>query len=424
MNTQETLNEVEKVFEESEKELFQSNKEKFKELSPGDLKDILGLTIKKDNENKLITFLCQLSTYTEDSQFNIIFNAPSSSGKSYIPTEIAKLFPNEDVMEIAYCSPTAFFHDTGKYNEERKSLDMDLSRKILIFLDQPHSQLLERLRPLLSHDKKEILIKISDKNGKGGLRTKNVYIKGFPSVIFCSANTNIDEQESTRSVLLSPDIDQEKLREGILEKIKYEVDKDSYKNTLKENPERILLKERVLEIKKLHIKDIKIYDEELIKQLFLKDKKTLKPRHQRDVGRFISIIKAFALLNCFHREKDSDTIKATYDDIENAMDIWQIVSESQEYNLPPYLFNFFKDVISPLFYLNGSNGLSRKEILQKYFEVYERNLADWELRQKILPPLENSGLIYQEPDESNKRKMLIFCASKDKNESMNREITI
>jgi len=64
----------------------------FQPLSSKELVEILGLTIKKDEENKLITFLCQLSAYKESSQFNISFNAPSSTGKSYIPTESEKQF--------------------------------------------------------------------------------------------------------------------------------------------------------------------------------------------------------------------------------------------------------------------------------------------------------------------------------------------
>jgi hypothetical protein len=104
---------------------------KFKPLSSGELLETLGLTIKKDDENKLITFLCQLSTYTESSQINISFNAPSSTGKSYIPTEIARLFPEQDVIEIGYCSPTAFFHDIGQYVKELNGYIADLSRKIL-----------------------------------------------------------------------------------------------------------------------------------------------------------------------------------------------------------------------------------------------------------------------------------------------------
>lgn len=74
---------------------------------------ILGLTIKRDETNKIITFLAQLSAYTEDSQINISFNAPSSTGKSFIPLEIVSLFPDEDVIKLGNCSPTAFLLRAG-----------------------------------------------------------------------------------------------------------------------------------------------------------------------------------------------------------------------------------------------------------------------------------------------------------------------
>ncbi len=64
-------------------------------MTAQDLLEILGLTIKKDEENKIVAFLCQLSAYTDNSQFNVSFNAPSSTGKSFIPTEIARLFPRK-----------------------------------------------------------------------------------------------------------------------------------------------------------------------------------------------------------------------------------------------------------------------------------------------------------------------------------------
>ena len=230
----------------------------FKPLTSKELIEILGLTIKKDETNKLITFLCQLSAYTESAQFNISYNAPSSTGKSYIPTEIARLFPEKDVMEIGYCSPTAFFHDVGEYDKEQSGYVVDLSRKILIFLDQPHTLLLQHLRPLLSHDKKEINLKITDKTQKFGLKTKNILLRGYPSVIFCTAGLRIDEQEATRFLLLSPEVNQEKIRQGISEIIKKEADNDSYKDWLEENPERKSLKERIKAIKLENIQEIKI----------------------------------------------------------------------------------------------------------------------------------------------------------------------
>lgn len=392
----------------------------FKPFSSQELIEILGLTIKKDEENKLITFLCELSAYTEDSQFNISFNAPSSTGKSYIPTEIARLFPEENVIEIGYCSPTAFFHDIGEYQKEKNRYIIDLSRKILIFLDQPHTQLLERLRPLLSHDKREINLKITDKTQKFGLKTKNVLLKGYPAVIFCTGNLRIDEQEATRFLLLSPETNQEKIREAIQEKIKKETDINTYQESLESNPERKLLKERIKAIKQENIKEIKIGSPEKIKERFFKKNKMLKPRHSRDIGRLISLIKSFALLNLWFRDKDGSNIVANDDDIEEAFKIWDTISESQELNLPPYIYHLYHEVILPAW--NAKNkkgseefreiteelGLTRQDIVQKHYQVYGRFIDDWQLRQQIIPMLETAGLIMQESDPNDRRKILIY----------------
>ncbi len=403
---------LEERIQEIEKEIpDEIDVSKFKPLTSQELIKILGLTIKKDEENKLATFLCQLSAYTEDSQFNISFNAPSSTGKSYIPTEIAKLFPEKDVIEIGYCSPTAFFHDTGEFNKERKGYEIDLSRKILIFLDQPHAMLLERLRPLLSHDKKEMRLKITDKSQKAGLRTKNVFIKGFPAVIFCSAGLKIDEQEGTRFLLLSPQTNQEKIRESIQERIRKETDSCTYYKLLNDNPERALLKERIKAIKSEHVEDIKIADPKLIEKIFLEKKETLKPRYQRDVGRLISLIKIFVLLNLWFREREGNVIIADNNDIKEAMLIWDKISESQEYNLPPFIYDFYKEVIVDIWQDKNNGrvrfGIDRNDIVKRHFEVYGRMLPDWQLRQHIIPMLEVSGLISQERDPNDKRKMLI-----------------
>jgi hypothetical protein len=422
---------IEQKFQEIEKTIPEKiDTSQVKPISTQELIEILGLTIKKDEENKLITFLCQLSAFTENSQFNISFNAPSSTGKSYIPTEIAQLFPEEDVIEISYCSPTAFFHEVGEWDKEKKRYLLDLSRKILIFLDQPHIQLLERLRSLLSHDKKEIQSKITDKTQKFGLRTKSIFLKGFPAVIFCTAGLRIDEQEATRFLLLSPETNQEKIREAIYEKIKKETDIESYKTWLEENPERKLLKERIMAIKQANVKEIKIGSPELIKQMFFERNKTLKPRHQRDIARIISLVKSLALLNLWFREKDGETIIANENDVKEAFKIWDGISESQELNLPPYIYNLYKEVVLPTWEEKNSEsegevkelGLTRQNILQKHFQVYGRRLADWQLRQQIIPMWETAGLIIQEPDPNDKRKILIYpttplTISKEQNNS-------
>ena len=388
---------------------------KFKELTSTDIVKTLGLTIKKDEDNKLVSFICMLSAFTDSSQFNISFNAPSSTGKSFIPIEISKIFPDEDVIELGYCSPTSFFHDAAGYDKEKNIYIINLSRKILIFLAQPHNQLLERLRPILSHDKREILLKITDKSQKSGLRTKNVLVKGYPSVIFCSAGLNIDEQEGTRFILLSPETSQEKIRDAIQEKIIKDSDNQHYEHWLGNDLSRRLLKERIEATKNENIGDIKIINTDLIKDKFFNGKKVLKPRHQRDIGRLISLVKGFALLNVWFREREGNTIIANETDIKEACSLWDKISESQEHNLPPFVFDIYKEVIAPAFEKKNIianedelKGLSRKEIQSEHFKICGRMIDDWRLRQQIIPMLEASGLIYEKPDPNDKRKMLIF----------------
>jgi hypothetical protein len=384
-----------------------NSKKKFKPITLEDLRDILGLTIKRDDHNKLITFCAMVSAFTEDSQLNISFNAPSSTGKSYIPSEIAHLFPTEDVIQVGYCSPTAFFHDIGQFDKNKNGFTVDLERKIIIFLDQPHSLLLQHLRPVLSHDRKEIQLKITDKTKRAGLRTRNIFIKGFPAVVFCTAWLKIDEQEATRFFLLSPDTKSEKVRAGIKEKIRKEANKEKYYSSLENHSGRQLLKERIKAIKAEEISDIRILNTQKVEDLFFEKVKALKSRHQRDIGYILSLIKVMALLNLWYRDRDGSTIIANDGDIDTGFSIWGKIFKSQEYGLPPYIFDIYNEVILPQ-WKEEQIPLSRKDIIQKHYRVYGRLLADWILRKEIIPALENVGLIIQEPDKDDKRKMLII----------------
>lgn len=373
------------------------------------LLEVLGQTVKQDNTNKLIVFLCQLLTYTESDQFNLSFNTPSSSGKSYLALEIASLFPKEDIIDLGYASPASFFHTHSFYDKEKKGYIINLERKILIFLDMPHPQLLERLRPVFSHDQKEIHIKITDKQ-KFGIKTKDIYIIGHPSVLFCSASFQFDEQELTRFILLSPETTQEKLRAAITEVVKRETDIIAYYRNLLADTKRTELKERIRAIKEAHIKQINLHDPNKLMSLFYERNKILKPRHTRDIKRIACFAKAFALLNLWYRNYQpyNGTIITTDEDYQEAFAIWDQVSMAQDLGLPPYLLNLYKEVIIPMYEAKGRVGITRQEILNKHFEVYGRHLQDFKLRKEYLPMLETSGLVSQEQDEFDKRRLLIY----------------
>jgi hypothetical protein len=394
------------IYAEHDKHVQEMAKQ-FPPMSLSDLTNVLDLTIKKDNANKTITFLAFLSAYTENSQLNLSLGAPSSSGKSYIPLEIASLFPKEDLIELAYCSAQAFFHEQGRYEAKTNTYFIDFERKILLFMDQPHSEVLKRIRPLLSHDRKQITSKITDKSEKGGLRTKNVVMTGHMATIFCSASLRMDEQEKTRFLLLSPETTQEKLKLGVSAIIEKEADQQAYDAQIDNHLDRRQLIERIKAIKAAHIREIRINDSEKIAEWFLQKNPVLQPRHQRDIKRLISIIKIHALLNLWHRPfLDIGVILTTEEDVVTGCTLWEQISLAQDMNLPPYVYDFYKDIILPL-YQSKKSGVSIKEITIEHHKIYGRPLEDWKLRKEIIPLLQTAGLLTQERDLTDKRTMLV-----------------
>ncbi len=408
------------IFEE------QVDTSEFQEMSIKEVCKILESTIKKDDENKIVTFLSMLATYTEDAQMNLFFNAPSSTGKSHIPLSVVELFPKKDVITLAYCSPTAFFHDQGIYNKEKNEIVVDLARKIIVFTDMPDQSLISRLRPILSHDQKESRLKITDKAQRGGNKTKNVVLKGFPSVYFCSAEMRIDEQESTRFLMLSPSIEHEKIYQGIKQAIRKASDSEKFNQEIDSDTDRNLLKKRILGIKQENITDIKIENVGYIEKLYLKEGESVRPRQQRDIKKIMTIIKGFAMLNLWFRKRDGDYVWASEKDIDEAFTLWETISYGQDYGLAPYLFEIYSKIIMVLWKEPYESNLSkfssspeerkfitRKEILKRHFEVYKTPLGMQKLRHQILPQLEQVGLIIQERSTEDSREMVIVPLEND-----------
>jgi hypothetical protein len=383
-----------------------------KEVTFEEISAILSTSIKKDEAAKLITFAGMLLAQSNEDQLNLGFQSESSAGKSYIPIEVASYFPKEEVEVLASASPTAFYHD-GKWDNEKKVLFRDLEHKNLIFLDQPHFQLLEKLRPLLSKDMKELHYKITDKNQKMGLRTKNVIIRGFPSVFFCTTRTDPDEQEKTRMILLSPSTDQEKLRESLELVSLRKSNPEEYRKRIQQDPRRSWLVHRIKAIRQWGVREVLITnDGRDVYDKFVKEHAYLLPRHQRDFPRIFSFIKAHAILNCFKREKVLNdhadkpvAIIANQADIDAGFELYKEIEQSNELGLSPYIFKIYREVIQPL--LNPEVGLSRKEIRTKYYSVFHKTLAT-KLEESVIIQLEGAGLVEQSPDPEDRRKMLVY----------------
>lgn len=410
MNPQTTKDEVHEALNGIDQKLYP-------EMSKQQLLDVLDLTIKKDDVSKLITFYCMLSAYTHNSQINVSFNAPSSSGKTYITTEIAKLFPEEDKIESSGASPTAFYHTEGEEDEERNAKVISFERKILLFYEQGNSALQTKLRPILSHDSWEVNYRITNKNKSGGNRTELIILEGFPATVFCSAGLRLDEQEATRAILLSPEPSQEKIQAAIEQQNKRGKDEKAHEEWLESRPERIALKERIMAVRDTYVKYIKLPDNNTILERFYSSFPKLKHRHTRDFTHLQQLIKVIALLNLWHRKQTDGSIVANHSDIDQAFELWEQLSQSQNLGVPPTAMYFYKKYILPLYFeLKIANpraqyalGVSREELSRHYLSLEKAILPDTYLRKEILPQLINGGLIIQQaPEFGDKRSKLIY----------------
>lgn len=386
----------------------------FKELTVEDIAGVLDLTIKHDFVSKVITFLVMLLAYTESDQQNVMFNADSATGKTYICKEVSKYFPPQDVKEYGKTTPTAFFYSDRlmKNDEETGQPFIDLERCIMIFTEQPDTQLQENLRSLLSHDSKRIPFNITNKNKSGKNVAMEGYILGYPSTFFCSANMRIDEQEQTRCLILSPESSPEKIMAGIDTSIAKNSHRDAYDAQIENNEDRRQLMERVLYIKSLGISTIDIDDSDYLKSRFMESSGALSPKMQRDISHFASIVKAMTLVNAPFRMKDG-RLSATRSDIDEAMKLWIPLTESMLYGVSPQLLNFYKSYILPAYYTKNIGNMSKAvgvtydEIGREFHRKTGRLLNMENLRKQYIPALRTAALISCDKDENDKRKNIV-----------------
>lgn len=200
-----------------------------------------------------------LSSYIGDDPINLGIIAPTSEGKTYPVEECIKFFPREDVFKVGSMSTKVLVRQKGilvdkngepigqkikelfkkrnllddkKENKEEK-LDIqeeiqqlfedaktliDLRGKILVFLEPPHKEVWDILKPILSHDSYEIEFPFVNQTDKEGHQTKNVIVRGWPSCIFCSAkdesNWSIWPEIKSRCLITSPNMIPQKYKES------------------------------------------------------------------------------------------------------------------------------------------------------------------------------------------------------------------
>ena len=434
-------------------------------FSLSELRQAIDFTIKHDYDTKIVLFLISLLNYTEEDQQNVAFTGPSASGKSHQALETSKFHPKNHVMKLGYTSPKAFFHDLGvlvdpesgdqipdkkefvieaveewirnnpkpevrgekgSWTEEcdtqkaragifwdnlPKIKRIDLHQKIIIFVDQPHDQLLQHLRAMLSHDEKIIRVKITDKTSSGKNQTMNTELVGYPTIVFNSTTFMLDPQEQSRVWLMSPEISQEKYKDTIQFIAQTQGNRRKFKGELSQKELRNRLIALVDHISQAGIKQIIISPENMIYlvEQFSERNPTLTPRHQRDFPRLIAICKAFALFHIAEREIDENNdLYALREDVEAGLELYQTVAASNEKGLPPHIWKLFNEKMVPQ--MEKGDGVSRRVMSRMYFELFNTPLGT-KAQKNVIQLLTDVGLCIEENDPFDKRTKMLYLSN-------------
>ena len=186
--------------------------------------NVVKKTVKQEDSLIRQIVYTALSADTKDP-INLGILAPTSEGKTYPVIESLQYFPKSKIWYIGKMSPMVLVRQKGilvdSNNEPIESLINELKRIIkdknteeslreskkeelsklyavsknlidlngivLVFLEPPHADLWNMIKPILSHDTQEIEYDYVDKTDRGGIQTKKVVVKGWPACIFCSA---------------------------------------------------------------------------------------------------------------------------------------------------------------------------------------------------------------------------------------------
>jgi predicted transcriptional regulator len=400
--------------------------------------------IKKDEVTKMSVFFTGLSAYLTEP-INLFLKGESGIGKTYNTVQALRYFPKQDVWFLGGMSPKNLIHEHGmrltrdgkpleeiekpvkpnrkdfesekdfkeaveqyrddmQYYQERVKGSytlVDMTKKILVFLEAPDFETFRILLPILSHDKEEIEYRFVDKTEKG-LRSQRVVIRGWPATIFLTTDRSYLEDLATRSFTATPESSKDKISEVnayINERMSFPWEQ---KDTEEDECIRHLIKaisgcaplEVIIPFPNLH----EIFPKEIV-------------RDMRDFQHFCQFIKPIAALQMFQRprmelqegEGDEKRVKkyviATAEDVSIALRIYSQIFETTRTCTEDRVLKFYHQVVSkrPEWRI--------RDLVEEWNKVAPKKVSrDWV--ETALKRLLELGYVDYEPDPNDRRTHL------------------
>jgi DNA-binding PadR family transcriptional regulator len=418
------------------------------------------LHVKRDRPLRELVLKVGASAYS-DNPLNLFPEGPPSIGKTTsVINIIVPYFPKTDVWLLGGLSPTALVHEYGTLIDSRsgdpidvdkkpekenfivphKTPDepafdkegyakakkewretmrnsayfVDLSRKIMVFLEAPHLETYARLRPILSHDVEEISFKFTDKS-ETGLRTIHTILRGWPATIFLSVEGAPSAQLATRGLAGSPEMSEDKYHEA--NKLSGDKTARPWRYSTKNDPELKAIQNHIAKISEAskEVDEVNIPYGDKIGDLF----PCRVPADMRHCPHFLSLIKQNALLNMFDRpviSKGKETyLLANLEDLETTIPLYADIVEATSLQVPKHILNFYKNVFLPV----QKDVLSLSEDDYDYERITVARLVDKHNRlssYKIssdtvyvyLKTLKEKALVDSKTDPKDKRHKIYF----------------
>jgi hypothetical protein len=444
------------------------------------------------HEDRLVKQLCytMLSAYT-NNPINLAINSPSGEGKSWDIHKVGDNFPKQDVMFLAGMSDKALFHRTGilvvknqesgeyepiddqiaeidseiedKECEIESSKDrnfkqarqnqikdlikqkkellkdakklIDLSHKILVFLDTPRPELFNAMMPLLSHDKYEVEYEFVDTSQHSGIKTKTNVLRGWPAVIFAQAIDYSHYQRypeiQRRFIITNPKMTTEKYA-GAIDLIgdKFGLPDFAYQETIVSDSEKEKVREIIQDIKKrmLYVCDRIQPGKNSVFVPFSEVVKTLLPKEKAfdmtTANRFFSFLTLLPLVNIDRRpmiviRKEGNPIPQTipfalFEDLQECVFLMEYANNG----IRPYILEWYYDVFLETYNEKkeaADSAASREQIalttqdlVDKTLEIYGKICTKKQILQNYVYHLINQGCIDSIQSELDHREKIFY----------------
>ena len=343
----------------------------------------------------------------------------------------------------------AFIHsleeDKKELKKQAKKL-IDLSHKVLVFLDSPRPELFNAIMPLLSHDRYEVEYEFVDTNN--GIRTRSNILRGWPAVIFAQAIDYSHYQRypeiQRRFIITNPKMSTEKYANAVdlicdkfglpdfayQAKVVSDLDKEKVREIIKDIKQQILEVCNKVESGKNNV-IIPFID--TIKKSLPKQK-ALDMTTSNRIGGFLSLL---PLINIDKRPRLAVKRKnepsflsqvipfALFEDLQDTMHLMEYAN-----GVRPYILEWYNDVFLETYNAKkyedskiNSRGeeltenriaVTTKELIDKTFEVQKKKLSTQQILQTYIRPLVNENFIDFAHSEIDKRARIYFPVSSTK----------